>query len=318
MECIPFEEFVYTTPLKSAVLEAKAAALLVHKCFCQAKETFRDHRREKPRPNRDDDSNRIKWMKKSSVVHTASNINDVRPKLACASCTADPAKRKFLPLLNKLTDRNHASIMAQVQELVIETAIDVSQCVDLLWRISLSSPSYQALYADVLNIIASVKGAGIVQQALTDKYHEFYDVVNNFVPPEDMVHDDYDEFCDYVKWKKQNMAGIKFIILLEKRGYIDGCIANLTKRLLNISDQMLEQEKYVHVDVLLDQLLEVYSALQSTTECDVITTFVQKWTPVCESFKPSTRFKFYTFTDILEKNSRSVSRWRPKSLLNSR
>lgn len=322
MECVPLEEFLYspTDPVRLPAFDTKCAALLAHgyKCFA---------------PNRDapKEAGRLRehrWARRASTQNASLGLHVEAPsrpllKIAAAALSEEgQARKEFLPLMNKLSQKNKVSILNQVSNIIKPTCIMVY--IDIIWNICLDSPGYQSLYMEVIDVIAGSFGSSAtvdIRGKLRDRLDAFMDNAA-FLPPDDMEKEEYDDFCDYVKWKKRSLALVSMLIMLDKKGLVDGAVRTLADKLIAACNIVLDKTSYETADILLDQLMEIYvntwSTENSTPTTDAIIGFVQKWVPRVGDMKASTRFKFYTFSETMEKNSRSVNRWRPKSLALSR
>ena len=314
MECVPLEEFLYSpsASVRLPAFDAKCAALLAngYKCFAVTRDAPKETGRVREH----------RWARRANThnagVHAEASSRPLLKLAGAALSEEGQARKEFLPLMNKLSQKNKVSIFNQVSNIIKPTCIMVY--IDIIWSICLDSPAYQSLYMEVIDLIsAKAIGTVDVRGKLRDRLDAFMDNAA-FLPPDDMEKEEYDDFCDYVKWKKRSLALVSMLIMLDKRGLVDGAIRTLADKLIAACDIVLDQASYDVADILLDQLMEIYvdtwSAANSTPTTDAITGFVQKWIPKVADMKPSTRFKFYTFSETMEKNSRSVNRWRPKSL----
>jgi hypothetical protein len=284
MDCVDLSEFVYSVPVKSSVHEAKAAALLsTYKCFGTG--SRKDH----------------KWVRRATATPLAA---PERPKKFGVVLTEEgQARKEILPLMNKLTDKNRTSILSQIQNCLKPKFASIY--IDIVWTISLECPNYQSLYIDVLDIMIK-KGISTVQEFTLQLSRLYADYIDNkcFELEAGVCTQEYDEFCDYVKWKKRTIALIHLLTIIEQKGYLQGAIVGLTSKLIKSCEVALNDTDYDKADVLLDQILEV----QGGTAMSTISAFVQWWIPQAPLMRPSTRFKFYALQDKYK--------WRPKSLKN--
>lgn len=144
-----------------------------------------------------------------------------------------------------------------------------------------------------------------------------YDAVE-FVPPDSMDKTEYDDFCDYVKWKKMSIATITLLLSLDKKGYTN-VMPSVTESLITLANEALKAAAYDRADLVLDQLYEIYlqglsvAWNQRKTYIDDISAFINAWIPKSPDMKPATRFKLYAYVDSLEKtykNNKWVSKTR--------
>ena len=310
MGSIQLQEFMYTSAPALPAFETKAAHMRsTYKCFAT------------PISRGGDQPDAARWVR-SRQRQTAPSVIEKRPIKFTSSTTDEGlARKEFLPLMNKLTVKNKQSILNQVRGCVRSTAIKTY--VDIIWETCINCPDYQGLYLEVLDIISSL-GQDQVRDNLLIHMNQIFDNTEYLMPAEAAAveqapEESYDEFCLSVKWKKRALGTVSLLILLEQKGLLDS-VHLLCEKLLVASNNYLEQEEYTLVDPLLEQLLVLYTnGLSSATTsrargyADEITGFVRHWLERVEKMKPSTKFKFYSFAEVLERNSRSVNRWTSKT-----
>lgn len=320
MECVPLSEFLYTNPIRSASFDAKAAMLMSgqYKCFLVPSTTVRDGGGARDR-DRDINGQRHKekeqnnrWQKRADVP--IQEVERNRPfKLNTEDTHEGQARKAFLPLMNKLTLKNKVSIFTQVSKIIEESCI--KQYCNILWDISLSSPTYQAIYIEVFDLIMNIDQSiapSAVKAYLSERLTG-YIKNKEYLPPDSMDRAEYDEFCEYVSWKKRSVATVSLLVSFEKKGYVHA-IEPLTSELLETAGALLSKSDYEKSDVIIDQILEMYT--QCKTVCGLVSaefalcdikTFVAQWSPCIGDMKASTKFKFYTFSDLMVKKAPVVN-----------
>lgn len=296
MDCIQLDEFMYTVPLRSAVLDIKAQALMSYRCFNMIKESGRVAKENS------------KWSKKTASF--PPQVTATRPQRLLGSMSAEgQARKEFMALMNKLTTSNKHSIIKQVGSCINVDYINIY--IDIIWKICLDCPTYQPLYIELLTTIIGTKMTNMetIGSVFMDNL-TVYITEKQYVPEHSPKDEEYDDFCDYVKWKKKALAMVSLVVALEQSMYISDAVAMLTEAVLLSCDEMLTSKQYDKVDPMLEQLISIYN---SHTD-ESILNFVTKWFTKLDEMKPSTKFKFNEFQDILERNSRNCNIWRPKSL----
>ena len=315
------EEFLSSSlPTKSPAFEAKAAALIAaHKCFMIKENGPRDRDRDRDREP--------KWMRRPPV-----NAEERRPVRFVPSTEEGLARKEFMPLMNKLTQKNKSAIMMQIKNII--RPVNVKVYIDIIWGICLDCPMYQALYVEALELVATASQDIMgIKKSLNERFCNFIDE-EKYIPPAAITPtstEEYDEFCDYMKWKKRALATISLLIILEKTGFVEA-VCLLTKDLLDTCNEYLNAKLYEQADIILEQLMLIYthglsnsntqpknlSSSLTPIPCpyvDEITTFTGCWLPLTNQMRPSTRFKFYSFAETMERNSRNVNRWTSKTRL---
>ena len=199
-------------------------------------------------------------------------------------------KRKILGLLNKITTKNKLSLYDNIKE-IIKTN-DNHTVIEIIWEyIKLNEND---LYSNILsffdkdfsdNYIDS-KWKKYIELREWDPPKSFYD--NNIL----LLNDEYDLYCDYVKWKKNvnNMNNIWLKFKFEE-------IQTLLYLLFNYTLFIIEENKvYKHIiDIYLEQILKI---LILTKTPDII----NKIREIDNSnFNSSTKFIIYNILDLENK-----------------
>lgn len=303
MGSIQLQEFLYTNAPTLPAFEAKAAHMrCTYKCFTAAPVS-----KEPP-----------KWSR-ARARPPQPIVEEKRPVKFIISTTDEGlARKEFLPLMNKLTLKNKVSIFNQVRRCIKPTAIKTY--VDIIWETCLNCPDYQSLYLEVLELVGTL-GQDQIRDNLHDRLHAVFDNSEYLIPADTAAdtataEEAYDEFCLGVKLKKRALGTVSLLLLLEKKGLLDAASTHaLSTKLIEASTRYLEQEQYTQVDPLLEQLLVLYTnwLVTGSAYADEITEFMRYWLERVEKMKPSTKFKFYSFAEVLERNSRSVNRWTSKT-----
>jgi hypothetical protein len=213
----------------------------------------------------------------------------------------DHIKRDFMSFINKLSDNNLKNVATYFENNFQIDFIDIY--IKLLWEAILRSEEYQYLYIDCLNSIYNITLKTEKQQVFLSKINNLWQEYYNgtkWIPSDDIVNDeDYDDFCDFVKWKKTALTYIhgfsKFII---KEWLSVSVYSNILNELLNGINVYLEKtpEGCKITDALLDQMITLIQLIKLDYN-ESIYNFIQYLNVNSKQFKPSTRFKVY---DIIE------------------
>lgn len=281
--------------MRNPGFDAKVAMLLANQYKCFQKETKESKR---------DTSNHGRWASKVATPPPRP-VRLVRPEPTPEAAT----QKAFMSLMNKLTDKNKVAIFAQVAKLPLYIEIQSR----IVWDICLVSPSYQSLYMQVFDLLMdkSDNGRELVVKHLENRLAEYLETTA-YLPPDTIDSTEYDDFCDYVKWKKRSIAHVTMLMLLESKGLLTA-VEPLTAKLLESCDTLLTGKDFEKADVVLDQISQIFTG---GVGGDAIPKFIDKWLPSTDAMKPSTRFKFYTFQDIIYKKinaTRSHKTWTPVS-----
>lgn len=282
-----WEDILTIEVVKSDLYEKKAKFLTdTYKCFTES---------DKFVPN--------KWAHRKNRFEPKATE---RPRIGNKELSIEAITRKeFMSLMNKLTLNNKNTILKSLKNMIRIEYTDLY--IDIIWDLMQRAPDFRNVYFEVLKLFP---GESLVKK-WNDIWNSYY-VQRYWLPAEQILNDneDYDEFCDFVKWKKRAIASIHVWIMLFEKDIID-IIDVLICEIVN--DCMLEFNKVNYntkkADSLLEQILILVN-FTKTEKDDHIIELVKKWLPRAEELKPSSRFKLYDINDHLEKKMKSV--YRPK------
>ena len=234
---------------------------------------------------------KMMWVKKNNIKKDKNYGQKNRFHIIIPDFTDDSIlKRKITGLLNKLTTKNKSTIYDNIKELI--NANDKDNIFELVWDYVKSNDNN--LYTNVLTFFnddflkdkIDYKWNKYIKNKEWDPPNTIYD--NNIL----LLNDEYDLYCDYVKWKKQinnlNNLWIKFKI---------NELNILQDELFNHTTKILEDNtSYKHIlDIFLEQL---YKILNITKNNDIIGKIkkidIQK-------FNNSTKFLLYNILDLQNK-----------------
>ena len=248
------------------------------------------------------------WEKKKFIASKIRNkdIKSIKPKLHIISTDFSDetkCKKEFIGYLNKLTDVNKDIIYNKIR--VFISTIDKKLYFllsEIVWNfIKISSNN---IYIDVLYIFDNK----YINENITymwDKYisnkewlpNEY--ILNNNVLTSDC--DKYDEYCDYVKWKKGSISIARaWCYIMQKQNLLqnlDILLDNLIEKLKDykgdIFSNVYKHKVYKHVvDIILDQIHTILDIYKSKRIIQIIKNIDITY------FENSSKFKIY---NILEK-----------------
>tara|TARA_B110000259_G_C14008463_1_gene398752 strand:+ start:756 stop:1601 length:846 start_codon:yes stop_codon:yes gene_type:complete len=199
-------------------------------------------------------------------------------------------KRKILGLLNKITNKNKLSLYDNIKD-IIKTN-DNHIVIEIIWEyIKLNEND---LYSNILsffdkdfsdNYIDS-KWKKYIESREWDPPKLFYD--NNIL----LLNDEYDLYCDYVKWKK-GVNNINNIWLKFKFEEIETLLYSLFDYTIVI---IKENKVYKHIlDIYLEQILKILSVTKTPDIINKIRELDNS------NFNSSTKFIIYSILDLENK-----------------
>tara|TARA_Y100000389_G_scaffold203734_1_gene253225 strand:- start:1113 stop:1958 length:846 start_codon:yes stop_codon:yes gene_type:complete len=234
---------------------------------------------------------KMMWVKKNNIKKDKNYGQKNRFHIIIPDFTDDSKlKRKITGLLNKLTTKNKSTIYDNIKELINTNNKD--NIFELVWEYVKSNDNN--LYTNVLTFFnddflkdkIDYKWNKYIKNKEWDPPNTIYD--NNIL----LLNDEYDLYCDYVKWKKQinnlNNLWIKFKI--NELNILQDELFNHTTKILQ------DNTSYKHIlDIFLEQL---YKILNITKNNDIIGKIkkidIQK-------FNNSTKFLLYNILELQNK-----------------
>lgn len=231
---------------------------------------------------------KMMWVKKNNIKKDKNYGQKNRFHIIIPDFTDESIlKRKLTGLLNKLTTKNKATIYYNIKELIDTN--DKYKIFDLVWDYVKSNDNN--LYTNVLTFFND----DFLKERIDEKWNKYiknkewdppstiYD--NNIL----LLNDEYDLYCDYVKWKKQinnlNNLWIKFKI--NELNILQDELFNHTVKIIS------DNTSYKHVlDIFLEQL---YKILNITKNNDIIGKIKEI---NIQKFNNSTKFLLYNILDL--------------------
>ena len=232
-----------------------------------------------------------------------------RPQIGGAATSKDvQVKREFTSLINKLTYANRDNIFKEIKKVL--NAEYISVYVPVLWDMMQRMVDLHKLYIDVFMMLEC-----------NDECVNLWSMyVNNkqWLPPsdcssvEEQATQDYDEFCDFMKWKKRAIASISALSALESCGILNNnldVLFTLTGLVLNDADTLLEQCPTSTHDIqianaLMEQIFMIHKCAKSCKRSDVlakISAFAEKYKIKSGLIAAMVRFKILDLYDVCTK-----------------
>lgn len=206
------------------------------------------------------------------------------------------AKKEYMSLMNKLSEQNRRQIYNSFKTSIRHECYKIY--INMTWTMLLKFPDFQKLYINLIKILyenMENKNLFIDEWIIIVSQ---YESGKKWIPSDDILDDnDYDEFCDFQKWKKQAIGAINSLKLISANEWIpSNTIQRITEQIINDSNSYFELSNGTGckiVDALLDQIL----VISDTIEDKLIVDFINKWLKD-DTLRHSTKFKLL---DIKEK-----------------
>lgn len=218
-----------------------------------------------------------------------------RPNVLLIDLDADVKyKKEFTSFLNKLTDINKEIIYNKItvfikpfDEIKLNTLFEI-----LINFIKLSS---NIIYIDVLYLFPE----NFVNNQINN-YTNNYLNKNEWIPNETFIidnkilynNDNYDNYCKFIKNKKQNISILKALIIINRKLNKDNFLKSISNNLSNTIDIYIQKNEYKHItEFLLDQLLIILENITDNKIIDKIKSYE------LEGLDYSTKFKLMKITE---------------------
>ena len=218
-----------------------------------------------------------------------------RPNVLLIDLDADVKyKKEFTSFLNKLTDINKEIIYNKItvfikpfDETKLNTLFEI-----LINFIKLSS---NIIYIDVLYLFPE----NFVNNQINN-YTNNYLNKNEWIPNETFIidnkilynNDNYDNYCKFIKNKKQNISILKALIIINRKLNKDNFLKSISNNLSNTIDIYIQKNEYKHItEFLLDQLLIILENITDNKIIDKIKSYE------LEGLDYSTKFKLMKITE---------------------
>lgn len=315
----------YTSPIDTIQLKADN----LHKTYLCFQEN--DSRHQYGTTHESYDTKSSKWNRNNILKN--SNIPLVRSEKVKIGANGkeiskeDRMKREFMSFINRLSDNNRKNINTYFQTNLQIDFIDIY--IRLVWEAMLRSENFQHLYIDCFDAIytqaynnnsnITLDGQLLINTSQYNKPEVFKTKINllsktyfdneKWIPNKELIEEeDYDDFCDFVKWKKTSITYIHGFSKFINKDWISASLyTDLSNNLIDsLKKYLSEIPKGCKVtDALLDQLL-ILIEYTKTDQDNIINPYIKILNDNANIYRPSTRFKIYDIKEILDKKNKYI------------
>jgi len=199
-------------------------------------------------------------------------------------------KRKIVGLLNKITTKNKSTIYDSIKEII--NTNDNNSVFEIIWEyIKLNENS-------LCTIILTFFDEKIMQDNIDAKWKNYIEL-REWNPPKTiydnnilLLNDEYDLYCDYIKWKK-NINNLNKLWIKFKLDEIHVLLEILFEHTIDI---LKENKEYKHIlDIFLEQLFKILSVTKTPEIINKIKDID------ISNFNNSTKFLIYNILDLQNK-----------------
>ena len=206
-------------------------------------------------------------------------------------------KKEFTSFLNKLTDINKDVIYNKIT-LFIKILDDnkLNSLFDIL--INFIKISSNNIYIDVLYLFPE----NYIDFHITD-YCNSYLNKKNWLPNEEFIidnkilynNDNYDNYCKFIKIKKQSICILKALININKKIQLNNFINMIIMEISNSIDYYINKNQYKHItEFLIDQILLLLEYSNNNNNIEIINK-IKKYK--LDNLDYSTKFKLLKITE---------------------
>ena len=276
-----------------------------HKCFTEVEQPDNFDRNSTKYFHKNGNNNFSKWKNTSTFKKTLDNNYQHLERLVKRPTIVNNKnnQREFIGLLNKITHDNEDKIITKLKDII--TYENIGIYIPIIWDMMLRCPQFQNIYIHVIDLIRKENNVINIQEC--DDIWEDYKLHNKWIPDTSILSDsnDYDEFCDYVKWKKRSVAAINGFMLLSKNNIVDyNIIQELTPYIIDITYSYINEKELGIPVQLISALLEQIIVLLNTLKLykcekskEYISKFVKNNEKNINDLQPVIKFKML---DIIE------------------
>lgn len=241
----------------------------------------------------------------------------------------DRMKREFMAFINRLSEGNRKNINTYFRTNLQTDFIDIY--IRLVWEAMLRSENFQHLYIDCFDAIytqaynnnsnVAIDGQIVLNNTPLQNHNPeiFRSKINvlsktyldneSWIPSKELIEEeDYDDFCDFVKWKKTSITYIHGFSKFINKEWIDySMFDDLSSKLMDSIKKYLNEipEGCKVTDALLDQLLILVEYTKQDQD-KTVSTYIKELHNEASKYRPSTRFKIYDIKDYLDKKNKYV------------
>jgi hypothetical protein len=239
---------------------------------------------------------------KSRVVRREPVGLTHRPRIGGDTVAKDAlVRREFMSLINKLTAANKEHIMKEIKR--VHNSEYTYVYVAVLWDMMQRMIDLQYIYIVVFEVLGCTTSE-------CDELWTSYVETKGWLPPKDCVQEqDYDEFCDFIKWKKRAVACVSAFSQLGTHKMLSNgasVLHDMTLHIIQDCEGVLEKYSSCSSDVqlanaLMEQVCMLFKCAKSTRNDQVlahIRQFAEQYKQKSQSISPMVRFKILDLYDL--------------------
>jgi hypothetical protein len=229
--------------------------------------------------------NNVNGNNSNSGANNKNRVHIIIPDFSDFSNT----KRTLIGYLNKLTIKNKDVIQEKIKDIIHSN--NTEEVFLIIWSYIKATESDNNIYVKLLEYFDTD-----FLNCTIDKLWESYKNNKEWLPPKYifdnnllLLNNEYELYCDYIKWKK-GIHNLNTLWIKYKKGDIPRLLNDIYEYMMNcINDPAIH--KYI-IDIFMEQILKILKNYNDTSIIDKIKLLDIK------TFESSTKFLIY---NIIEK-----------------
>lgn len=241
----------------------------------------------------------------SHHAHNSRRTMEQRPRIGIRElCREDMVRKDILSNLNKLSKSNVESI---IRALRTSFYLDyLSHYISITWDMMFKQHDFQPLFVMVLNnirtLLVNPSDTSQFDTMLSHKCRQFIDD-KGWLPPVSILctAPDYDEFCDYMKWKKKSQGMLKSVLILMNHELVP---PNFEEVFENISDSLSDFRSTTEgrdvrtLECILESLLICTRTIPKSRR-NISDEWISEWVSESDNWPKNAKFKMLDIKESL-------------------
>lgn len=187
-----------------------------------------------------------------------------RPRIGTRELSREDISRKdFMANMNKLSRQNYDAILRLIRTTYNSNFLP--NYMDILWTMMIRQPDFQDLHIQVIQHLLTITPPErkTFVQTYWDNRCKVYFQEKQWTPSDDLLltasQDEYDEFCDYIKWKKTTGASLVAWLRLMEHAVIAADYDLCFNAVIDSIQTAFQQRMHKYIECLLEWFVQMAS-----------------------------------------------------------
>jgi hypothetical protein len=184
-----------------------------------------------------------------------------RPRIGIREFSREDISRKdFMANMNKMSRQNYEAILRHIRTTYNSNFLE--NYMDIVWAMMTRQMDYQDLYILVIQHLLQItptEKKGVVLEYWNDRCKTYFET-HAWMPTMellDSMSEEYDEFCDYIKWKKLTGASLTAWLRLMSNGIVEEQFELCFDTMMKQTEDAIQQSSPRLLDCFLEWLLRM-------------------------------------------------------------